>query len=158
KPGDNFSYVSFDHFVNLALRTEVTVKDVEEVELFGGPTRKKLLRIEQRPEKLPGLQLPMQTVWLDGEGKTVRQQYEIPGIGQLTLYRTTKDNALAPGAGASLTDVGLTTTIKLNKRIVKPHETTAAIYRVTVKDTEDVESTFSRDARQLVKATNGQTF
>src|SRR5262245_14414392 len=43
KPGDSLNYLSFESSINLVVNTQVQVKDYEEIELFGGQLRKKLL-------------------------------------------------------------------------------------------------------------------
>ena len=89
KPGDRFSYRSFEPTVNLVITTNVQVKDFEEVTFPGGKKRR-LLRVEAQPEKIENVQLPTMLAWLGEDLTPVRTQVEVPGLGQMVLYRTTE--------------------------------------------------------------------
>jgi hypothetical protein len=156
KPGDRFSYKSFEPTVNLVVTTNVQVKDYEEV-TFPGGKKKRLLRVEARPEKIEGVQLPTMIAWLGEDLTPVRSQVEIPGLGQMVLYRTTEAFAKSPGSLATLPDIGLVQLIRLNKRLPQGYATRQAVYRVTVKGEEDAATLFPSDDRQEVKAGKGQT-
>lgn len=158
KPGDKFSYLSFEPSINLVLNTLVQVKDYETVELFAGKSKKHLLRVETQPEKIENVQLPPFVTWVNEDYIAERSESEIPGLGNLVLYRATKAVALAPSSPATLTDIGISQLIKLKQRIIKPYETNGATYRVTIKGDDDPASTFSRDGRQTVKNLKGGTF
>lgn len=60
KPGDQFSYLSFEPTISYVVTTKVTVKDFEEVDLRG--VKKQLLRVIAAPEKITvgetSIQLP----------------------------------------------------------------------------------------------------
>jgi transglutaminase-like putative cysteine protease len=157
QPGDTFSFQSFEPQVNVVVRMDVAVKTREEVELLD---KKKavLLRVEMTPQKLEGVQLPRLVSWVNEERKTLRQDTEIPGLGRITLYRTTREVALAPGPTATLTDIGISQFVPLNKKFLKPFEITNAVYRITVKGDEDAASAFSQDSRQKVLKAKGSTF
>ena len=158
KPGDKFNFLSFEPTVNLLVRMDVTVKDFEEVSVPGAKSRSKLLRVELVPEKLEGVELPKLTQWLDEDLKLVRQDTEIPGLGQMTLVRTTREVALAPGAEATLTDIGISQLIRLNRTVSKPYETRSAVYRITIKGDDDAATAFVQDDRQKVINSKGSTF
>jgi hypothetical protein len=163
KPGDKFSYPSFELAINLVVKTNVEVKDFEEVELLGGKTTRRLLRVEQRPEKFVDdqknqIQLPTQTLWLDDNLMPVRSQVEVPGLGQMVLYRTTRAGVSAPGPVASLTDIGVGQLLRLGQRIPRPYDTDSAVYRVTFKGDGDPATTFAVDNRQAIKNARGNTF
>jgi transglutaminase-like putative cysteine protease len=74
------------------------------------------------------------------------------------MVRTTKTNALSPGAVAQLTDIGLTQLVKLKQPIAKPYQTTSAVYRVQIDDDADPATAFAQDGRQQVKKVQGKTF
>jgi hypothetical protein len=156
QPGDTFSFQSFEPQVNVVVRMDVAVKTKEEVELLD---KKKavLLRVEMTPQKLEGVQLPKLVSWVNEESKTLRQDTEIPGLGQIKLYRTKREVALAPGPTATLTDIGINQFVPLNKKFLKPFEITTAVYRITVKGDEDAASAFSQDSRQKVLKSKGST-
>lgn len=157
KPGDALSYQSFEPSINLVVNTNVVAKDYEEVELFGGKQKKRLLRVESRADKVQGVQLPLLVAWLGDDLMPMRSEAEIPGLGKITLYRTTKAVALSPGQHAKITDIGTSQYVKLSKKIARPYETTSALYRITVRDDEDPASAFSRDDRQQIKKGAGKT-
>ena len=157
KPGDDFSYLSFEPTINLVVRTHVRVKAFEEVDAAGARARK-LLRVESRPEKVQNVQLPTMVTWLDDELLPARSEVEIPGLGTLTLYRTTREGAKAPGHVVALTDIGIGNFVRLRQRILNPYGTRAMVYRVTVKGDEDPASTFARDDRQQVKNVRDNSF
>src|SRR6516225_12476714 len=52
KPGDKFSYPSFEPTVNLVLNTNVEAKAFEDVEFPGTKGKLRLLRVESRPERV----------------------------------------------------------------------------------------------------------
>lgn len=158
KPGDNFNYPSFEPTVNLVITNDVQVKDFEEVELFDGKTRRKLLRVETKPGKIEGLQFPTMLSWVDEDYLPVRSQLEAPGLGKMLLYRTTREAALGPASVAKLTDIGIKQLVHVKQRIPQPYTTSAAVYRVRIKDEEDAATTFSRDDRQQVKNVKGNAF
>jgi hypothetical protein len=157
QPGDEFSYLSFEPTINLLVNTHVKVKDYEVVELGAGKPQRRLLRVDLQAEKVQQLQLPPYVVWLDDEMNPVRSQFEVPGLGKVLLHRTTRDIAVAPAAGAPALDVGISHYIRLNQRIARPHETKAAVYRVTIKDEDNPAETFAQSTRQEITSVNGST-
>lgn len=156
KVGDEFSYLSFEPSINLVVTTKVQAKGYEAVELFGGKQKKRLLRVESRPNKIQDVQLPVMTGWLGDDLMPVRSEAEIPGLGKITLYRTTKAVALSPGTVAQVTDIGTSQYVKLAKKISRPYETTSALYRITLREDDDPANAFSRDGRQQVKKVQGK--
>jgi transglutaminase-like putative cysteine protease len=159
KPGMRFSYLAYQPEVTTSVRTNVAVKDYEDLLMPGSSKKQRLLRVEETSDKLQGVQLPPLTLWLDKELSPVRSQVEIQGLGHLTLYRTTRSVATATGGPvARVTDIGYTQLISLNKRIANPYETKGAVYRITVKGDDEPATTFARDGRQEVKNVRGNTF
>ncbi len=157
KPGDSFAYLSFEPSINLVVNTEVKVKDYEIVELFGGKEKRRLLRVEAKPDKIQNVQLPAMISWLDDNYDTLRSEAEVPGLGRMVLYRTTKQMAMAVGPPAALTDIGIGQYIRLKKRIPRPHDTTSATYRISIKDEDDPVSAFLQDQRQKVVKAGGNS-
>jgi len=165
--GTKFSYQSFEPSINLVLKTEAVAKGYREVTLKGSKEKRKLLLVETIPEKVDfasgankteKIQLPVSQLWLDDNYEPVKTEVEIPGLGPIVTYRTTKAIALAPGPIAQLTDLGFSQLVKLKNRILNPHETTSALYRVTIRNDDNVATTFSRDERQQVSNVQGNTF
>lgn len=169
KPGDKFTYLSFEPTINLVLKTEVVAKGFRDVELRinGKIVKQKMLLVEVIPEKVEfkggdgsvnKIQLPVSQIWLDENFDPVKSEVEVPGLGPLATYRTTKADALAPGPPAQLVDLGFNQLVKLKNRIIRPYETTSATYRVTLRKDDDAVSAFSRDTRQQIKNVQGNTF
>jgi hypothetical protein len=158
KAGDEFAYLSFEPTINLVVKTHVQAKDFEMIEVAPGKPKKRLLRVETRPERIEKVQLPALVQWLDENYVPLRSRTEIPALGQIILVRTDKKTALAAGPVATLTDIGISQLVKLSKRINNPHETTEAVYRVTIQEEDDPGTAFSRDGRQQVKNVKGNSF
>src|SRR5262245_2257376 len=162
KAGSKFTFLSFEPSINYVLKTEVVVKGEREVVLKGSKKKEKLTLVEVIPEEIeykPGqkVQLPIKQMWLNDKLEAVKSEAEIPGLGPIVLYRMPKAQALAPGPPAKL-DLGFNQLVRLRNRINFPHETTAATYRITVRDDKDVATTFARDERQQVKNVQGNSF
>jgi hypothetical protein len=157
-PRSAFSYKAFEPTVSLIVRMDVTVKDLEEVDLPGSRGKARLLRVEIVPEKLENLQLPKVTLWLDDGLRVRRQDTEIPGLGRITLVRTTKEAALIAATEAAPVDVGIGQVIRLNKKIGNPHEKSAVVFRMTVQGEEDAAKTIIQDSRQTVTKSLGSAF
>src|SRR5262249_19489006 len=148
KPGDRLSYRLFEPSVNNVIRVQVEVKGHELVPLDG--VNRKLLRVVVKPEKIQDVQLPSTTLWDDEEYRQVINHGEIPGLGELTLRRTSREKALAPNG--KLTDLG-DQSIMLNRAIADAHGRGKIVYRVTfAKEIEDAEKLFAvGDSRQSVR-------
>jgi hypothetical protein len=172
-PGDHFDYRSFEISLLTAVTVRIAVKDPEEVEFLtpkkeGDRTvarreKRKLLRVEALSDKVQidgnAVQLPGMVSWLDGNREVVRSQMELPGLGLVTLYRTTKEIAEEEGAAPALMpDLGLNTLIRLERPIPRPHDAAALVFRVTVKGDDDPSTTFVRDARQQASDVAGSSF
>jgi hypothetical protein len=173
KPGDRFRFLDYQLPLLTAVEQQVVIKEPEEKELLavskdgdeikGQPVRKRLLRAEIQPEKIKvgdtTIPLPRLTMWLDDKLRVVRSESDAPGLGHLTLYRTTRTVAEKEGAAPALmADLGLKSLIPLNRAIDRPHQAREIVYRITVKDDDDAKTTFARDARQKVENVHGNTF
>ncbi|MGH7172123.1 MAG: transglutaminase-like domain-containing protein [Gemmataceae bacterium] len=173
KPGDRFRFLDYQLPLLTAVEQQVVIKEPEEKELLaagkdgeeikGQPVRKRLLRAEIQPEKVKvgdtAIALPRLTMWLDDKLRVVRSESDAPGLGHLTMYRTTRTVAEKAGAAPALmADLGLKSLIPLNRAIDRPHQARAIVYRITIKDDDDAKTTFARDARQKVENVHGNTF
>jgi hypothetical protein len=173
KPGDRFQFLDYQLPFLSAVTMDVVVKDPQEIDVLavkkegeapkGERAKKTLLRAEVTPGKVKvgdnNFALPRLVVWLDEERRPVRQESDLPGLGRLTLYRTTKEVAVEEGAApALLPDLGLNTLIKLDRRIDRPHDAREIVYRITVTGDDDPASTFVRDGRQQVEHLEGNHF
>jgi transglutaminase-like putative cysteine protease len=161
KPGDRFTFLNYDPTVTSVITMHVTVKDDEEVEILG--KKKKLLRADVVPDKLRGPQgpipLPSMTYWLDDDLRHVRTETELPAVGTIVLYRTTKQVAVAPAAGppSRATDIGLNSLVRLNRPIPRPADSQSVLYRITIKGDEEPASAFAHDERQSIANVQGSS-
>jgi hypothetical protein len=161
KPGDHFSYLSFEPTINAVVNTQVTVKDYEQVETPDG--KRRLLRVDAVADKLkiPGgsFQLPALVSWLDEGLQVVRSQVELPGLGKMVLNRADKRVATAAiGPSGKGPNLGLNSLLRLNRRIADPYNTETAVYRITLKDDDDPGTAFAQDGRQKVRNVKGNHF
>lgn len=172
KPGDRFTYLSYEPTLNTVVTIRAVVKDEEEVDVLrprasGGKVgvervKERLLRVEMVPDKVevPGssVQLPGMVSWLDKELMPVRSQMELQPLGKVTFYRTSREIATGQGGTvAQVADLGLAALIPLRKAISRPYDTRSAVYRITVKGDDDVTTTFAQDDRQQVKKVDRNT-
>jgi hypothetical protein len=173
KPGDQFTYLSFEPTLQVVTTVRVTVKEPEEVDVLEvkgeGPrakaerVKKQLLRAEVAPDKVKvdgkPLQLPPLTVWLDENREIVRSETEQPGLGKFTVFRTTRAVAEEEGAApALLPDLLINNLIALNRPIDHPERAKEVTYRITVKGDDDPAAAFAEDARQRAEKAKGDTF
>jgi transglutaminase-like putative cysteine protease len=171
KPGDRFHFLSYELMLPGALTIRVAVKESDKVDRLiskkEGKTIKivreptTLLRVETVPDKITvggnPVQLPTKTIWLDSKLQPVREQFQMPGLGAITLYHTTREAALKEGVAPELLpDFGLKISIPLKQTIDDPYETTEAVYRITLK--EEIARVFTQDDRQKVRNEKGKTF
>ena len=148
KAGDRFRFLDYQLPLLAAVEQQVVVKEPEEKELLavskdgkeikGQPVSKRLLRAEIQPEKIKVgdtvVPLPRLTMWLDDKLRVVRSESDAPGLGRLTLYRTTRTVAEKEGAAPALmADLGLKSLIALNRAIERPHQAKEIVYRITIK-------------------------
>ena len=159
KPGDTFTYRSYEPTITNVITTRVAARDYEEVEVRG--VKKRLLRVEAIPDRIKAsnasLQLPKLVSWVDKQYRTVRSQVEMPGLGKLVLYRTEAGKA-PPTTGAVARLPRLNSLIPIHQRIARPYDTESAVYRITLKDDDDPASAFVQDDRQQVVNIRGNTF
>jgi transglutaminase-like putative cysteine protease len=164
KPGDQFTYESYEPSITSVLTVRGKVGEAEEVPTLQG--KKKLLRVDLASDPIvvprPGtdetfkIQLPKMTIWLDKDLAAVRRQTDIPGLGTIVLQRTTRAGATA--AVEQIPDILENTSIRLNAAIANPHATRAVVFRVTVKDDDDLMTVLAQDARQEIKNAKGGSF
>jgi hypothetical protein len=167
KPGDHFSYLTYEPTFQAVVTMQVTVKDPEEVDVLevkgeapeakAQRVKKKLLRVDFAADKVKvngrPQEMPPMTVWLDQDMEVVRRETAMPGLGRFTYYRTTEAVAEEEGAAPALMpDLLLNNLIPLNRTIPHPREAKEVVYHITLKGDDDPASAFAQDARQ--KATN----
>ena len=142
------------------------MKGYREVALKGEKEKRKLLLVETIPEKVEfksgpdkveKIQLPATLTWYDDNLEPVKTEVEVPPLGPMVIRRATKALALAPNPVPQV-DLGYNQLVRLKNRILQPHETTGAVYRITVRNDDNPAGTFSRDDRQAVKKAQGNSF
>jgi hypothetical protein len=158
KPGDSFDYLTYEPVVVTVVRQHATVRGYENAPGPYGASRDRLLRAEVSADKIGGATLPTLVLWLDKERLPVVSEIEMPGLGKLRLYRTSKEEALRPpGTDAPVKDIGFGQLIPISSRIRDPYETSSALYRIVLKGDADAGSAFKQDARQHVQSAQGDT-
>jgi hypothetical protein len=174
KAGDAVEFLTFEPTVLTAVTVRAAVKPAEEVDLLeevkGGDVavkvqrvKKSLLRVEAQPDPVmiegKPVKLPRLVTWLDKDYEVARSETEFPGLGKMTLYRTSmavaKQEGLAP---ALLPDLGLNTLIPVDKPLDGVHGKSEVVYRVTIQGDDEPATAFARDARQEVKNVKDKTF
>lgn len=156
RPGDKFTYLSYEPMITAIVNTRVAVRDYEDVEVLGD--KRRLLRVEISTDPIQGVQLPPLVSWLSADLRTVRSEVEMPGLGQMVLYRTTAEIAAQkPTAGKGI-DIGVSQLISIDKRILRPYDTATATYRIRVAGDNNAATSFARDGRQEISNPRGDTF
>ena len=173
KPGDRFEFTNYELAIERAFKVKVTVKEPEETVVLevnkeepkgkAEHVKRSLLRVEGVPDKVEvggaPLQLPKVISWLDKDWNVLRTETQMPGLGRVITYRTTKTVAMEEGASPELLpDLLQTTLIRLDKAIDRPSERAEVVYRITVTGDDDPATMFARDARQSVENATGNTF
>lgn len=157
QPGDALEYRSYEPTIVSVVTTRVRVGDWESVNL-PGLGRRKLLRADVTTDKVQNVQLPGLTLWLDEGRDPVASEFDMPGLGKLTLCKTTKAVALRPASGGAVqADLGFDQLVRVNRRIPKPYDTRDAVYRITLKGEKDAATAFAKDSRQEVRNAHGDT-
>lgn len=164
KPGDTFTYSSYEPSITSLVTVRGKVGEAEEVPTLKG--KKKLLRVDLASDPIlvpkPGsdekfkLQLPKMVLWLDKDLMPVRRQTEMPGLGTIVLQRT--DRAAATAPVEEVPDILANTNIPLNRAIANPHATRSVVFRITLKDDDDPTTALAQDARQEIKNAKGNSF
>jgi transglutaminase-like putative cysteine protease len=148
-PNTQFEFRRFEPTFDVVLTTQVQVKDLETVTLLSGQ-RRKLLRVELKMQKVRNFTPPEETVWVDEQGEVLKRKMQMPGIGELVTYRTTKPKALARGVGPQL-DIGLAQLVKVNQSVDRFNEAAEVTYHIRLKEVEQPDKAFATDDRQHVK-------
>ena len=144
KPGAEVDFWSFEPSINLIIKQHAKVVAFENVKLLG--ETRKLLRVEITANKIQDFQPPPLIVWLDGEREVVASETTIPGLGQLNLYRSTKDIATAATGVAKLAEVNQF--IPLRQRVPNSNATKSVLLRIKIAGDDDAATSFALDERQ----------
>ncbi len=128
---------------------EMVARDWEQMPLLHG--NNKLLRIDTMVIFSNAQQLE-QTVWTDRAGEMLKTRS--PAM-EMETFRTTKAEALENRKAAQF-DIGLSTTIKLEKPLRNPPDTKRVVYRVHLADS-DPATVFLTTTTQKVKSLDAHT-
>jgi hypothetical protein len=150
EPNSRFDFIRFEPTLDTWLTVHVAVKDYEEVRLLGGQTRK-LLRVESRLDRVLGVELPPEIAWLDADWEAVKRQMEVPGLGTLTLYRTSKEQALKRGQ-TQAKDVGISQLVPVNRVVSRMNDTREIVYRIRIRGEQEPQALLPQDDRQRIRA------
>jgi transglutaminase-like putative cysteine protease len=126
KPGQRRTIRALEPLVNQVGSSELSARDFETTALPAGNRR--LLRVD-RLTRLAGTTIPS-TFWIDEAGEVWKTRTEAM---QQETFRTTREAALRPTAGAAL-DIGLTSVIRLKKPLSNAHQTQEVRYLVEMTD------------------------
>ena len=156
KPGDTFRYLYYEATLASQVWVKVNVLGEAAFTLPGQPTRK-LLKVDAIPEKISGVQLPSQTLWLEPKTlEVVASESEFPGLGPMVMLRGPKATAL--GENGKVPDVFADQSIKLDKPILDAHKASEITYRIRFnKPSDDLVTLIASDARQTVKKVDANT-
>jgi transglutaminase-like putative cysteine protease len=149
EPNSHFDLRRFESVFDAVLTTQVLVKEPEVVTLLSGE-RRKLLRVELKMQKVGNFTPPEEIAWVDNNGEVLKRKMQMPGLGELVTYRTTRTRALARSRGPQL-DIGLAQQIRVNRSIFRFNETAEVTYHIRLKDVEQPDKAFTADDRQAVK-------
>jgi transglutaminase-like putative cysteine protease len=154
KPEDCWTLKRYDPTYNAVVVLRVAVKPAD--------GRLGALRVELTPEPLEAagikVQPPSEVWWLDEHFAVLRRQFELEGLGVVTLTRTTRERATTPAASRQLTDISLKALIPLNRTLPQPYATRAVVYRITLRGDRDPGSALTCDAHQEIRNVHGDTF
>lgn len=138
---------------NRVVKYEATPQEKETLVIDGKRLSVKPLRLE--PEVLIGgsqrVTLPAIRWWLDEQGRVVRRELDMPGLGMLTLTRTERTANSPPAVVAPAVDVLERGLIPLDRSVARPYTTTAARLRLTLKDVPEAARALVTDEHQTVR-------
>lgn len=156
KAGLEFDFKSFSSDFNTVLNYHVTVGEKQATELLGGRSVP-FWRVAVKIQKIGDIQLPAMICWVNDKGEVFKREQNIPGLGDLTFYRTRKEKAVTSGNAVIArpqSDIGFSQLIKLNRSFNQFNLTRSVQYRVRLKDIEHIETAFSNEARQVLRVVN----
>jgi transglutaminase-like putative cysteine protease len=161
KSGDEFSYRYYEVQVTYPVTVHVAVKDLEDVALPGGVSRR-LLKAVATPDPLAmengqKLRFPAAVFYVDPVSyDTIKTVMDIPEIGKVSLIRTSKIAAQAPNG--QVPDLMKRQSIFLASPIPDMHERDSIVYKITYKGDALPKELVAVDRRQTIKNIDGKSF
>jgi transglutaminase superfamily protein len=115
--------------------------------LLGDGSKRALLRVDQTTV-VDGKPRPEYDarVYVDAEGQVLKSEQDV--MGGIVMYRTNKQDAMAPGGPVQF-DLILDTVVKVSRKIPDPEQTRHVKYRITLKGSEPAE-VIPNDLRQTI--------
>jgi hypothetical protein len=156
EPNSRFDFIKFEPSLDTWLTVHVEVKEHEETPLLAGK-KSRLRRIETRLDKFMGVEFPPEVVWVNDAGEVLKRQSQLPGLGNLVMYRTTREVALV-GNGQPAPDIGLGQLVRIGRVIVRPGDTREVVFRIRLKGEKDPATAFATDSRQEIRNLRGEQF
>jgi transglutaminase-like putative cysteine protease len=147
RPGEKQSFKALVPLFNQVADIEMQAVGPESTELLSG--RKELLRIDTKTRLGGGV--IESVVWADDQGEPLKES--LPALDQVT-YRTTRDVALQNGPQPASFDLGWGSVVKVNKRLLRPHETRRVVYLARMKK-GDPSASFFKGTTQSVRRVEG---
>jgi transglutaminase-like putative cysteine protease len=158
RPGDGFTFLRYEPTLNTVVTMQANVKGFEDVALPSGS--RKLLRVDMRADciELPGqsVQPPGAVWWLDENYLPVRRQFDLEGLGDVVLTRSTRAAAVAPPTPGRTVDVGVKTLVPLNRPIRRPYDTQSVVYRILLPEDPEPAKALANDSHQEARALGAQ--
>lgn len=161
EPNAAWSVTSFELSLQAPTQLDGRVLGSEETEVpQGGHGKAKLavilekldkVEIVPRPVKVGGQEivLPSLEVWCRA-GKPVKSRVDMPGLGPITLVRTSREEAERPAQpGEVPPDLGAKTLVFLDRAIPRVHEQREVAYQFSLPGDRDPAKAFMLDARQV---------
>jgi hypothetical protein len=147
-----FDFKSFSSDFNTVLNYHVTVDAKQPTRLLDNRSAP-FWKVTVTLQKINDIQLPPMICWVNDQGEVYKREQNVPGLGDLTFYRTRKEKALPSGQAVvnEKADIGFSQLIKLNRSFNNPNTTRSVSYRVQFKDVPDFQKAFANEARQEVK-------
>ncbi len=149
--GEKFAYQYYDPTLNFIVAVQGEAKEIQKLDRNGKQDERESLRIVSRGQKIQGILPPEGTTWIDLKTGTVNGSLmEIPGIGYVTLARTTAE--FATSKNGLLPDPGKLNNIHLPARIPGLHRSNEATYRFTLQQPTDPAELIVLSLRQTIIA------
>ena len=149
QPGEQRTLHTLIAGFNQLATVEMVARDWEQTPLLHGTYE--LLRIDTMAIFPDGKKLE-QTVWTDRTGDKLKTRSQAMAM---ETFRATKAEALEKSEAAQF-DIGLSTTVKLEKPLPNAHDTKRVVYRVHL-DGSDPAAVFVTGSTQKVKSLDANT-
>ncbi|HMP18248.1 MAG TPA: hypothetical protein PKD72_14585, partial [Gemmatales bacterium] len=131
QPGLEFDFQTFSTDFNTVINYHVKVEDKQPTSLLGGRTLP-FWRVIVQVQKIGDVQLLPMICWVNDKGEVYKREQTMPGLGDLTFYRTRKENAVLQASAQIVNpeaDIGYSQLIRLNRSFNQFNNTRSVEYR-----------------------------